>query len=179
MDIADFDPALRRALDIEDGTDVRKHAEILAAVNVTHPHGISLLEPLDEYSTCGMYALGFTGDPLYTKIAKSHQHIFAGRQFFAWLVSGKLVSIDEPGEDSLALYFDHGTWKHVAIVENGVARSKWGKFPVYRHPLPEIPSTYGDSISFYTRPSREDALAWFVEFARSQGVPEASLSLND
>lgn len=47
-------------------------------------------------------------------------------------------------------------------------RSKWGEFPVYEHPLWEIPIRYGDRLRCYEMPS--NAMELFTTYAHMRGI---------
>lgn len=173
MDISSFDPQLRAALDFPDGTLAGNHFDLVEAVRAQHPHDVRFLL-MPPPSTCGMYALGLTGDPTYHSIALDLD-VFAGVDFFNWLLATKIELTADPVDDCLALYFANGDWKHVGIMRHGRVQSKWGLFPVYGHPIPEVPARYGDMVRFSARPVGDVGMTWFLEYARHKGVPDEYL----
>ena len=75
------------------------------------------------------------------------------------------------------MYFMGEKWQHVGLVY-GSDRiiSTWGTYPVYEHEISEIPASYGDRMRFYERPTQPDALALFLDYARSVGVTDADIA---
>jgi hypothetical protein len=148
---------------------VGQHRNFIETGRTHHPHDIRYV-CLPRPSTCGMYALGLTGNERYNTIAYDYE-LYAGPDFFYWLLEQKLEALSRRARHCLALYFAGEEWKHVGIVQNGRVRSKWGTFPVYDHPIAEVPANYGNNVRFYRMPAGDAGLAWFLEYARARGVP--------
>jgi hypothetical protein len=163
--------ALRIALDFPDDTIIGEHSALVEQVRRTYPHTIRHVpEPSDL--NCAPYALRLSNNAIYRAIARDFdREIFAGRQFVEWLLSGRIREIEHPKSGSLALYFSGAVWRHAGLV-SGPRRitSKWGTFPVYEHDFCDVPARYGDRLRFFETMSMDDALALFLEYARSCGA---------
>jgi hypothetical protein len=128
--------------------------------------------------TCAPYALGLSYNRTYRSLAywaylgEIASIVYAGPEFMVWLLEGRLQEIGEPHAGCLVCYFSNSKWKHVGVIDShGNVTSKWGQFPLYEHALDEVREDYGDEVRFFERPSPEDALALFLEFAAEKGVP--------
>lgn len=119
-----------------------------------------------------MHAFGLTDDPTYRAIAMNFGgNIFAGRSFIGWLLEHRLKELDEPTPGCAVLYFSGKVWQHIGTSTSpGRVTSKWGTFPVYDHAILEVPERYGDSVRYFERPDREEAIRLFLQFARSRGL---------
>lgn len=78
---------------------------------------------------------------------------------------------------ALALYFSDKIWRHAGFaISVDRITSKWGTFPVYDHHLWEAPISYGNDLRFFKRPAPEEALSWFLDYCRHEGVTESDIS---
>jgi len=160
---------LRAALDVQNCM-VYDHRGRIEAVRDTNAHSVTYRE-CPEVGTCVAYALGLFQDKTYQAISGWYfqGEIFAGKSFVEWLLDKKLLG--EPCRRSpgcLVLYFADDVWQHIGIVavENRVI-SKWGTFPVYEHELLEVPESYGSDVRSFTRPTPDQALKLFIEYAKA------------
>ena len=169
MDISSSNPPLRAALDLPDGTPTPDHHRLIEGLRATHPHNVRYVTT-PARSTCGMHALNLTRDPIYRLIARDLD-VYASPDFFAWLQEHKFKLSDQPTTTCLALYFAGPNWKHVGILRQGVVRSKWGLFPIYDHPIAEVPARYGNRVQFSPLPVGRTGSTWFRQYARARGVP--------
>lgn len=48
--------------------------------------------------------------------------------------------------------------------------SKWGRGHLYEHELWEVPESYGICIRFFKQLPYEEALVYFVQFAKEKGI---------
>jgi hypothetical protein len=82
-------------------------------------------------------------------------------------------AIDRPGHHNVELaparVRQHGIEARPAVSALGAADA--GVFPVYDHPIREVPANYGDEVRFYRLPEADAGLIWFLEYARDRGVP--------
>jgi hypothetical protein len=104
------------------------------------------------------------------------RQIFAGRGFIEWMVGARLNEISQPVIGSLVLYFSGANWKHVGVV-TGLDRviSQWGTYPIYEHGFCDVPESYGDQARFFERPSPQQALSDFLDYARSEGISDEDI----
>jgi hypothetical protein len=154
---------LRRAL--ADGVVPSEHPK---KVEGLRPHSIRECSDQVGKATCFMYALGLLDAP--TSVLIERENILPDSRFIRWLIATKRVTecADPDCQPCIALYFlDEAAirCKHAAIrFPNGRMRSKWGAYPVYEHALCEVPDNYGDYVLFVTKPSVEQARAFFLEY---------------
>lgn len=166
---------LREALDLE-GIDRSEHRERVEGIQKLHSHTIKYIELIDE-STCATYAFGLTGNPTYYAIAGNFgRRIYAGKNFMEWLLQEHLVEISKPEPGCLAMYFKDDEWTHVGIYkEPHRVISQWGTFPVYEHGIFEVRNKYGDVVRYYKKPTAEQMLQLFLEYAKLCGVSQAHI----
>jgi hypothetical protein len=173
MKLENSNPALRAALNVPEGTPCGRHEALIAEVAVRMPHSIRIHERFFQW-TCVPYALCFAKDPVYCEIARYH-YIFATADFINYLLESKLKELEGPSTGCLALYFDAGRWTHAGVVKApGRLISKWGLFPVYDHPLEEVPASYGNEVRFFPAP-RDQGFDWFLEYGRSRGLSDTEI----
>ena len=134
---------------------------------------------LEKEGTCVTYALGLTEDAIYRFVATRFQRkIFAGRDLIEWLVQHHLREIEPPYSHCLALFFSDNKWEHVGVVSSaGRVVSQWGTFPVYDHPLLEIPARYGDAVRYFHSPGKAEALRLFLEYAKTWGLSDSDIDV--
>jgi hypothetical protein len=130
------------------GTPVGDHRSLIEALFAEHPHHVKYVRTPPP-STCGMHALNLTEDPTYRRIALEC-NVYAGPDFFTWLLGNKPKLSDQPCGHSLALYFADTVWKHVGVV----------------------PARYGDHVQFSPLPVGNTGRIWFRQYARFRGVPD-------
>ena len=157
---------LRAALDL-DGLTWPKHRDAVEALRGRTNHSITFIEHRDR-DTCATYTLDLSERAEYETVVWL-DNIFAGRDFIEWLVRSKLTRMSLPRPGALILYFSGEEWRHIGeMVDTDRVRSKWGEgFPVYEHGIWEVPEAYGDTVRYFEPVTGSDALAWFLEFART------------
>jgi hypothetical protein len=169
---------LRMVLDAPNGFDRLAHRQRTEDVRKTHPHTVRYRELIDG-STCLTHALGLYSNHAYRAIAGSAfgYQVFAGKQFVEWLLSGRLKELSEAAPGSLVLYFGGKVWTHAGIaLPGGRIVSQWGTFPLYEHETFEVPARYGDQVRHFLMPNPKDALALFVNFAKSLGIRDEDIA---
>jgi hypothetical protein len=169
---------LRKALDAPDGFDRCAHRQRTEKVRKIHANTVRYCELIDG-STCLTHALGIYSSNIYRAIAGPTfgYDIFAGKQFVEWLLRGHLKDLAQSAPDCLVLYFNGNVWKHAGIaLANGRVVSQWGTFPLYEHETFEVPARYGDKVRHFLKPSPKDALALFVDFAKSLGIRDEDIA---
>jgi hypothetical protein len=78
----------------------------------------------------------------------------------------KEIPDSEASDGHVVLYFKDGKTKHVGLMQGDRVISKWGKNPVYEHPIAEVPASYGDEYEISKRPSTPFITNKFIEFVR-------------
>ena len=174
--MTDGNDKLRSAIDAPDGFDRLAHRKMIAEVARTYPHTIKY-RSLEEEGTCATLAFGLTGNAVYRFVAKGYaRKIFAGRAFIQWLLKNHLREIDRPIRGCLALYFSGKEWQHIRVVSApGRIVSQWGTYPVYDHPVLEVPARYGDVVRYFEKPDSAGALRLFLEFAKTWGLSDSEI----
>ena len=167
--------ALRRALKLE-GLGAQQHRQAVESIRAVYAHTIRFIsERADQ--TCAMYALSLTDDPKYRAVAGKYD-VYAGKDFMNGTVrNAALREIEAERSGDLVCYFSDSEWQHIGVML-GSSRvvSKWGTHPLYEHGLAEVCEDYGDRVRFFIRPPPAEALACFLEFARSRGLSDADIS---
>jgi hypothetical protein len=164
--------ALRAALDVPEGTLIEQHTGLINERTQGHPHTVRLVSKPQD-GTCVSYAFDLTNQPIYRAIATDFdRQVFAGRQFVEWMIGNRLNEVERPNNGSLVVYFSGSSdWKHVGVATGPErALSQWGTYPIYDHGLCEVPASYGSEMRFFEKPSPQQALSNFLDFARSEGV---------
>lgn len=118
---------------------------------------------------CFAYALDLHQSKLYRQtLAKELQQLqnerYASSVFMQWFLAA-YGRVKSPHSGDLVVYFDADlTPKHAGIFLGGrVVCSKWGEFePIFIHPLWHVPSSYGITVKFYQRVSRDRTEAAFI-----------------
>ena len=153
----------------------RSHEQIglIEDLSRTHPHSISLVveaKPDEESSyrfTCHEFAFDLRESPEIHGIASLYTDIYPSPDWVTWMVENRLVGRhqEEAQDGDLVIYFRGGVAKHSGIWRAGLLRSKWGTCHLWDHGVFEVPANYGDDVRYFERPSREDCIRWFLEYA--------------
>ncbi len=162
---------LRAALDVPKDTLIGCHSRLIKEQTQAYSHNIKLV-CYPTRGTCVAYAFELADNPIYEAIREDFdREVFAGKRFVEWMMNNRLKEIDQPAVGSLVLYLLGSDWKHVGVV-TGSERviSQWGTYPIYEHDLDEVPASYGELVRFFEKPSPEQALSDFLDYARSEGV---------
>jgi hypothetical protein len=159
------------------GLTAAQHIAAISALAAKTGHSIMALESAVDVRryTCAVHAFGFAGDASYEEIARwSEPNVFAGPDFVHWLIKKCLLeprtgTLDMRG--ALVIYLDQGRFKHIGITQEGErVESKWGTHALFSHAVWEVPVFYGDELLYFKRLTYEEAIAYFYDFAREQGV---------
>jgi hypothetical protein len=176
MKLTNSNTTLRKMLEALEGVPEGEHRQEVENLAL-HGHAIKFVRLEEGDLTCAPYALGLSYNRTYWSLhhwailGEIAPILWAGPEFMAWLLEGQLQEMGEPRAGCLVCYFFNSKWKHVGVIcPNGRVISKWGRFPRYEHALDEVGEKYGDEVRFFERPSPEDALAFFLEFAAENGV---------
>lgn len=157
--------------------DAISHKGEVANLRSQFPHTITF-EAWNHEETCVPWALRLTGDAVYEGVRRRHQEIFAGAAFAGWICDRHLVELPTPKLDCLVFYSADEAFKHAGImIGEDRVRSKWGELPRYTHQLAEVPANYGSRVSFFARPSEQEARDWFRAFAMHSGLTSEQISL--
>ena len=160
--------------------DLDIQQELIGGLRNTYPHNIQIIDsdfPLERY-TCIVHALGLVGNEKYGAIVENERdryghQVYAGPEFIQYLLDRHLLKKKaKPEKNDIAIYFEYDDPKHAGIyLEEGVIESKWGDQLLCRHFQFEVPSSYGDKISYYQPFLTDKVIVYFYDFAESKGVP--------
>ena len=161
---------LRAALEeiTGDGTCVETHPAKLEAIALEIRHNICVLpppldEPLENFN-CVMHAFGLI------KQIEPPCHPVSGRFyvdiiFFASLIDQAILQPCTQAQGTLVVWSSAGAVKHAGVVvAPGRASSKWGLGHLYEHDLHEVPTSYGDELTFYSAISTDDAKNYLSDY---------------
>ena len=170
MDQADEGGALResdrlRALleDMtHDGSPIDSHPDRLAAIAQGVPHSIRVLpapydEPLDQFN-CVMHALGLIArlESPCTPLGR----FLADTTFLRRLIDDGVLRGSKARSGAIVVWSTADAIKHVGLlVTESRAVSKWGIDHLCEHGLFEVPSSYGDRLSYYDPLDPEESIA--------------------
>lgn len=170
----DSDRNLRHALVLR-GLSPEQHRQQVEQLAQTLSHGITFVAARPD-ETCASYALRLTDDPIYRDIARDLD-IFAGKDFMTWATSGLLHELAVADTGCLVCYFSPDGWHHVGVMNSsGQVTSKWGTYPLYEHGLAEVSEEYGDTVRFFERPTKAQAMSLFLQFARAEGLSNEDIA---
>jgi hypothetical protein len=167
---------LRTALDVPEGTLIGNHHRVLIQRTRGLIHTVKFVSK-PRPGTCVAFAFGLSNDPVYKTIAQDFgRKVFAGKRFVEWMIRHRLQEIDPAKIGSLVLYFSGSDWRHIGT-ETGLHQvtSQWGTYPIYEHGRCEVPERYGDVVRFFDKPLPGQALADFLDYARSEGVSNEAI----
>lgn len=155
-----------------DEASVDSHPKLIADLAAEIRHSIELAPdapcvPITRYN-CFEFALGLAGRREVRLISCYLPSTFCNGSFVQYLVDSILIQAPAPSSGDLVLYRDTHQITHAGVVVAGRIISKWGTGHLWLHRLLEVPTSYGNTTSFYTGISPQDALANFVEFARQR-----------
>ena len=170
MQILDSNVALRQVLK-QENLDSDEHLKEIERLQTLHSHTIRFIAKRRD-QTCAVYAFSLTDEPTYRAVAGIF-NVYAGKDFMSWAIGNHLREIADPMEGCFVCYFSGADWKHMGVMAaRGRVVSKWGTYPLYEHALAEVSIEYGDQVRFYVRPSAQEALDLFIEFARESGLSD-------
>lgn len=148
--------------DADEG-ELKEQIEQVRLLSLQHPHSITLVEeniPGSPIFTCYGYSFDLVGVYVDSVIRR-----YPGRDFAQALAASFLqeVSSEAVQEGDHVLYFGQQL-EHAGKVQGGGIESKWGQGHLWHHGVYEVAQRYGDTIRFFRKISREDAIAAFREF---------------
>ncbi len=135
---------------IAQNLEFESHAAKLEELRELFSHSIAMLqfqEPLQDCN-CVMYALDFRIEEPSSILGR----FYASTSYLRNLIDqGHLNKIEDKQEKgSLAVYFNNNKVEHVGVVRTaGRVVSKWGIGYLYEHGPWEVPSSYGNSLSYF------------------------------
>ena len=160
--------SLRHQLDQIPGKsteDAARHRERIEGLRADYPHTIEWVEAGDTRIHCYEYALG-----ICPEIVKEVTIVFPCilNEFVNSAMMSFLEEIEESevSNGSLIIYFNRRELKHAGYKQDGWVISKWGSNPVYKHGIPEVPTTYGNEVGFFRKPADRFITIKFIEFVR-------------
>ena len=144
------------------GLTCEEHRDAVELLRPIHAHTIRFLEGRRD-ETCVLFALSLTDQSEYRELAEID--IYAGKQFMHW-VTPRLTEITAPKPGCLIHYYAADEWQHVGVMQSlSRVESKWGTFGRFEHELWEVPADYGDQLVFHERPTPEQSLGLFLDYA--------------
>lgn len=159
-------PALLEEM-TQDITQIGTHPARLEAMAHEVSHSIRILpapfsEPLGEFN-CVMYALGLTAK--IETPCRPLGHFYADTVFVRSMIDHLILRPRAEADGALVVWSLAGTIKHIGVsVAPGRAASKWGIGHVYEHGVLEVPTSYGDALSFYGAIEPGDVLHHLLKY---------------
>lgn len=166
---------LRKALQrITNEHHIRDHMKEIEKLRAQFKHQVYLeREPPRKYNySCFEYALGVYDDHDYIKIKlmlldRNIENVFVNSSFIKYLIQNQILTEG----DAIILYFNDDNPSHAGIIETEeIVISKWGNGNIYRHPIDEVPITYGCKQVNYKYSSETSLLVHFKEYLRLLGI---------
>jgi hypothetical protein len=160
----------RRILETATEKIPRDHPKLVESLRQSYPHCIELVSKpwiINTREDCFLFAFkdGFPADLLH-----AFEHLIDCQPHLYEQVSNKLISEgllklhDGKREgDKAVVYFDGNKPKHFGIIDQDKVISKWGKVHVWRHPLYEIPLSYGETVKYSDGQIDEDVLLRVID----------------
>ena len=167
---------LRERLDlITEAPDTEHHPERIEALRTEHPHSVHpmTMRHSNLEFNCVMYALGVESDQfLINLISRCPYDVHLNTTFARLLIdAGYLEECSVADGATLVAYFKGNKIEHIGRLTAGNrVASKWGIGHLYEHDLMEVPSSYGDTIRFFTPRGDMPVTDLFRAFAEANGV---------
>ncbi len=155
--------------------DPKSHPYLIDKLKSKFHHSIRVEESLVDISkyTCILYAFDIVDNQEYISLARRcPKAIFANTEFLKFLIDKNyLLPSNKESDKKLIIYSDKNNIKHIGrLIEEGSVLSKWGTGHLYKHPIFEIPSNYGNDVKYFLAINKENVLRFFIEFAKTKGV---------
>jgi len=155
--------------------NLENHARRIAELRAQVPHSIEILtKPGDNLRyNCIMHALGVPENTeLIGLVMRCPRSIHPNTRFLKFLKDrGILSPIAQLAAGQVVTYSNGRGIRHAGrTISELVVESKWGIGHLYRHALMEVPSSYGNKLSYFAPPDAQAVVGEFIEFARSQGA---------
>ena len=180
MDISKSRPDLRRLLNEITRSPRDEHPARIGQLGTVHQHGIKLAlatdtptTPPDKY-TCFMHAFDLVNSRPVIEIARTfavgENETYPTGAFVAYLVDRHLSEIlhEEAQNGDIVVYSCAAGIAHAGKFSGGKVISKWGTGLLWEHAVDEVPSAYGDDVSFFHAPPWPIAEQAFVAYARQR-----------
>ena len=91
--------------------------------------------------------------------------------FIRWLVAAGSIAEVSAEDAELAAYSVDDKYTHIGrVLSTGRVQSKWGTAHLYEHALFEVPSSYGDTVQYFSGSDVETVLLEFWAYAESKGA---------
>lgn len=107
---------------------------------------------MDTTTDCFMYVFK---DNLPDRLRKTIDKVSENSQdntinIFQELLDNDFIELHDTQriEDAVIVYFDNGIAKHFGRIVNGEIISKWGKGLIWKHPVFEVPISYGNIVKY-------------------------------
>jgi hypothetical protein len=164
-------PDLRTRLqDIICTKDIDGHPSAIENLRSEFPHTIQLVERTNPTRPCNCYEWAFDLSSVVTQWVGDLRlpELFAGLQFVSTLIPylNEIPESDVKSYD-LVLYFDEQIPTHAGLATESRVISKWGEGHIYKHGFLEVPSSYGNEISFYRNIPSSVATTRYVKYVRT------------
>ncbi len=172
---SEFRRRIQQINDTEIGVHVGNQIRLIEKLSKEHPHSISLVSEArpDDPETWryNCYEFTFGLNKSEDCISLAGRGIFVNGEYVSWFINNYLKEItkSEIQNGDFIIYFSSDEIVHSGIWKLGQVRSKWGKFHTWDHDIDEVPSNYGNKVSFYRSISGEKCLEGFLQYAREKG----------
>ena len=167
MDLLDLRARLQ---DITYSSDIDGHLSAIEALKSEFLHTIRFIGSANPalLQNCFEWALGISQELAHWVGELELTDLCACSKFVQELIPHLIpVSESDAAEGDLVLYFDGQMPTHAGLVKTSTVISKWGKGHIYQHGQLEVPSSYGNEISFYRKLPAGVATTRFVEYVRN------------
>ncbi len=166
---------LQEITDEKVGDRVGEQIGDIAALRSQHAHQIEIEEEvrLDRHSTfgftCFQFAFSLRNPPSVIRcIANRFSDIYPDSRFVQFLIDSGRVDSVRPADGVVIIYRNGHTITHAGIVRGDGVVSKWGLAHTWRHPVLQVPSSYGSETQCVSPLSQLEACRAFVDYARTR-----------
>ena len=144
----------RKELDLATQGIPRKHPQSITALLEKYPHSISFKcnpNMMDSTSDCFLFV--FEEDipkELIGKIKDYSQNFSERSDVFQKLLDNGFIELHNTRktDDKVIVYFDKEIVTHFGKIENDKIISKWGVGLIWKHPVFEVPLSYGNAVMY-------------------------------
>jgi len=165
---------LQYITDTYTGEEVERQVELITELPERYPHSIRLLSKAIPYRpetfrfNCHQYAFDLLQSE-EVRLTGSKYNKFPNKDYVAWLIENELieVTVSQAQDGDFVVYFSSGQVKHSGVYRNRKVHSKWGLCHLWEHAIHEVPTSYGDEVSFFRKIDRERCIVAFVRFAEA------------
>jgi hypothetical protein len=173
-------------MEINNSRPFTEHKERIEALRASLPHTVTFLELGDSNDSCYTYVLPYSVPDRF-KWGNSPESPFYGKNWGSssvrFMVEKGALAPLEAGQNpagAVAVYFSGEDPVHVTkIRSSGRMVSKWGAACAWEHGVWEMPSNYGEQVSYFRYPNRQAVhLALFLH-ALESGYPAPQWEIED